>query len=301
MHAADTFVSMFLPKQIFLFCVAAMTYAVAFTQDGLEGIIVEKYYISDSGDNGGINKSGELEPGSVTYRIYVDLKPGYRFQAAYGAPGHPLIIRSTKPFFNHIAAGTTHANILPEKTLGQDISLIDSWLSVGAAGENHLGIPKMYDSNVPDERLKLKDGFLDAQHEGIIPLRERDGLVRSSNMPFPTFYQMDSCLKFLGSSTKGDSLFVDNGAWAALGKGSVGADSTTTNTVLIAQLTTAGMLSFELNLQIATPHGNSVRYVARNPQGKEMTHQDLLFVETTKSSAIDKKRRKSKKKKAVRP
>ena len=301
MHAADTFVSMFLPKQIILFCAAAMCSAVAFTQDGLEGIIVEKYYISDAGDNAAKNKSGELEEGSITYRIYVDLKPGYRFQAAYGSPEHPLIIKSTKPFFNHIAAGTTHANILPEKTLGQDISLLDSWLSVGAAGENHLGIPKVYDTDALDERLKFRDGFLDADNEGIISLREQDGMVRAMNLPFPTFYQIDSCLKFLGSSTKGDSLYIDNGAWAVLGKGSVGADSTSTNTVLIAQLTTAGILSFELNLQIATPHGNSVRYVARNPQGKEMTHKDLLFVENTKSSVLDKKRRKSKKKKPTRP
>lgn len=251
---------------------------VACAQDGLEGIIVEKYYVSTEADTKGELHSGELPEGSVTYRIYVDLKPGFTFQAAYGAPGHPLIISSSQPFFNHIEAGTTHPNILPERALNENVVLLDSWLSVGAAGENHRGIPKQYDNEYPDEYVHFEGGYFmsDTTLVGISPLK-RDGMQRSDYLPFPTFYQMDSCLYYLGSSTKGGTIRTDNGAWACMGKGACGADSLTTNTVLIAQLTTAGDLSFELNLLIGAPNGTSQRYVAKNPEVTEWVHKDLIY------------------------
>jgi len=39
---------------------------------------------------------------------------------------------------------------------------------------------------------------------------------------------------------------------------------TESNKILIAQLTTDGKLSFEINLQIATPSGDPIKFVARN-------------------------------------
>jgi hypothetical protein len=253
-------------------------------QDGLEGIIVERYYVTTESDGAAINKSGELPAGSVTYRIFVDLKPGFRFQAAYGSKEHPLIISSTENFFNHVDAGTTHPNVLPGRTLSQDVSLLDSWLSVGAASEYHLGIPKIYDTNSDENATKFKDGFLENK-EGRkdFAIRERDGLALAETLPYPTFFQMDSCLKFLGRATNGNSIVVNDGAWAAMGKGSVGADSLTTNTVLIAQITTTGVLSFELNLLIADTHGNSHKYVARNPIGREKTHSSLIYNSSEKT------------------
>jgi hypothetical protein len=263
-------------------------------QDGLEGIIVEKYYVSTAEDAKAKNKSGDLPEGSVTYRIFVDLKPGFRFQAAYGTAEHPLKITSTEKFFNHDGAGTTHPNILPGRTLSQDVSLLDSWLSVGAASEFHLGIPRMYDVTTDASATPFKEGFLEnKERKRDFSLRQRDGLVTAATLPYPTFFQMDSCLKFLGRSTSGDSIVVQDGAWASMGKGSVGADSLTTNTVLIAQLTTKGQLSFELNLMIADTHGNSHKYVARNAVGREKTHPDLIY---RSEKVITKKRKKNNKK-----
>lgn len=261
-------------------------------QDGVEGIIVEKYYVSTAEDAKAKNKSGDLPEGSVTYRIFVDLKPGFRFQAAYGSKEHELFFASTEKFFNHDGAGTTHPNILPGRTLSQDVSLLDSWLSVGAASEFHLGIPKMYD--IDGKSIELKSGYLESKSsKQDFALRDRDGLVEAAVLPYPTFFQMDSCLKYLGRSNNGDSIVVKDGAWAAMGKGSVGADSLTTNTVLIAQLTTKGELSFELNLMIADTHGNSHKYVARNAVGKEKTHPDLIY---RSEKIITKKRKKNNKK-----
>ena len=247
-------------------------------QDGLEGIIVEKFYVSTKADNAGKMYSGDLPKGSVTYRIYVDLKPGFRFQAAYGSPTHPLIIQSSENFYNHIEAGNIQPNITPERTYKKNIALLDSWLSVGACSEGHLGILKEMDDTISDKYMVFEKGYF-RNKKKVIPLYERDGMKRSEFLPFPTFFQMDSLAFVLGSSTLSNKLKIVDAAWACMGKGSVGADSLTTNCVLIAQLTTAGNLSFELNLLIGAPNGTSQKYVAKNPitEEGEWTHPDLIF------------------------
>ena len=249
-----------------------------FAQDGLEGIIVEKFYVSTKADNAGKMHSGDLPKGSVTYRVYVDMKPGYRFQAAYGSPTHPLIIQSSENFFNHIEAGRIHANIVPERAYKKNISLLDSWLSIGACGEGHLGILKEYDDTLRDEFIVFEKGYF-RNKKKITPLYEKDGMKRAVSLPFPTIFQMDSLSFVLGSATLSNKLKLTDGAWACMGRGSVGVDSLSTNCVLIAQLTTRGSLSFELNLLIGAPNGTSQKYVARNPfkEENELLHPDLIF------------------------
>jgi hypothetical protein len=69
---------------------------------------------------------------------------------------------------------------------------------------------------------------------------------------------------FDATSQVGNSFSTTNGAWYCLG-GASGPD-TISNKVLIAQITTDGILSFELNIQIGTPvSGTSEYYVANNP------------------------------------
>jgi hypothetical protein len=261
-----------------------------FAQDGLEGIIVEKFYVSTKADNAGKMYSGDLPKGSVTYRIYVDLKPGYRFQAAYGTPTHPLTIQSSENFYNHIEAGNIQPNITPERTYKKNIALLDSWLSVGACSEGHLGILKEMDDTISDKYMVFEKGYF-RNKKKVIPLYERDGMKRSEFLPFPTFFQMDSLAFVLGSSTLSNKLKIDNAAWACLGKGSVGADSLSTNCVLIGQLTTHGNLNFELNLLIGAPNGTSQKYVAKNPVGEESewTHSDLIFNSENKKNKSKKK------------
>jgi len=261
-----------------------------FAQDGLEGIIVEKFYVSTKADNAGKLYSGDLPKGSVTYRIYVDLKPGFRFQAAYGSPPHPLIIQSSDNFYNHIEAGNIQPNIIPERAYKKNIALLDSWLSVGGCAEGHMGILKEADDTNVDKFIVFEKGYF-RNKKKIIPLYEKDGMKRSEFLPFPTFFQMDSLAFVLGSSTLSNKLKIDNAAWACMGKGSVGADSLSTNCVLIAQLTTKGNLNFELNLLIGAPNGTSQKYVAKNPVGEESewTHPDLIFNSENKKNKSKKK------------
>jgi hypothetical protein len=68
---------------------------------------------------------------------------------------------------------------------------------------------------------------------------------------------------------------VDNGSWASL-NGSMGSDSLS-NKVLIAQITTNGVFSFKLNLQIRSANNVVENYVAENPVGNEVQHPALIY------------------------
>ncbi len=271
----------------FLF-ISVILSTAAFGQDGFEGLIIEKYYETQSFDGADSNHSGSLPAGSVTYRVYLDLAPGYRFQAVYSAKESPVLISSTAPFYNHIENGQTHPNILPERSLGKNVALLDSWLSVGAAGENHLGIPKKFDYDGKDSLLEFKDGYFANNRRGMISPMQQDGMIRSETLPFPTFFQMDSALMVLGSSTNGQRIKIDNGAWACMGKGSVGADSLTTNTILLGQFTTTGDITMSLNIMISNPQGKSIKYTYGQPTSGSI-HDDRLMIKSFKKRVRNKK------------
>jgi hypothetical protein len=273
------------PTMKHLYTICLICFAVSLSaQTGLQGIFVEPYYVSSKEDAKGFNSSGILEEGSVTYRIYVDLEPGYRFQAAYGSPDHPLEISSDRVFFNHNHSGNTHPNIIPERDLARDIVLLDSWVTAGAATENHQGIPRKFDFLAKDGLLRFKAGFLEntvkLSEEDLGPLtlklEDCDGLTRPQLLPVTTVYNIDSLGWAMGSVSRAKRLYVENGAWACMGKGSLGADSLAGNHVLIAQVTTAGKLDYKLNIMIGTPEGKSIQYVYANPQDREVLYPALV-------------------------
>ena len=259
-----------------IFCLFNSSNKFVYSQDGLEGIILEKFYISTKDDNSKPELSGHLAPGSITYRIYVDLKPGYTFQAAYGTPNHELYIKSTNLFYNHVENGAEYPNRIPLRTYSRNTSRLDSWLSVGGAGENQIGVLKSEDDTL--NVFKSSGAYLKNHSRKMgISLEVVDGMKEQYNLAFPTFYQMDSSIKGLGTITNTNTISTKNGAWASMGKGSQGADSLR-NKILIAQLTTDGKLSYQLNLLIGTPDGKSEKYVAHNPIEGEFTHPDLYLV-----------------------
>lgn len=247
-----------------------------FAQQGLEKVIVEKYYIANANDTTANEYAGKLPIDAVTYRIYVDLLPGHQFLAAYGSPEHTLKIATTTTFFNNIDHGAIIPNVIPYRTLRKNTVMLDSWLSVGAAGEDCYGILKSADDSL--ETIQHEKKFLANSKKSMgISLTEKDGIVRHENVPRPFFFHIDSAAKVFDGNHPGGLFEVKNGAWACLG-GSKGADSLTHNRVLIAQVTTDGELSFELNIQVATPiKGVSQRFVARNPIEDEICIPSLIY------------------------
>ncbi len=241
------------------------------TFEGLEGIYVEHYYQSNEMDNRAGNLSGELKTNSKTYRIFLDLSPGYRFQAAYGTLVHPLSFHSEAPFFNHAGIGNTYPNVIPERSLSKNITLLDSWFTAGAAGESFMGVPKKFDLDDNLLSKKFEESYLINDTKWMeYSLKERDGMHGSDDLPIVNLFQLDSTSKHLMMVTNSNHLEINNGAWACLGKGAIGVDSLGTNYVLIAQLTTAGDLDFKLNIMIGTPQGKSIKYVWGKPQDGEI-------------------------------
>lgn len=245
------------------------------SQNGLENILVEKYYVSGAGDTTAGQYYGNLPAGSTTYRIYLDMLPGYKFYAAYGAEGHELKIETSTTFFNNASIGNTYPNVIPRRSLGKNTVMLDSWFSAGAAGEDFYGVLKEQDDSL--ETIKHEGPFLQNKNKlAGIPVKDRDGLKVTANVPWPSFFGIDSLTPIFFRKCEGSSFSTFNGAWGCLG-GSMGPDSLTTNRLLIAQLTTNGDLSFELNVQIGKPNVIIEQYVARNPVKDEITLPCLIY------------------------
>lgn len=250
-------------------------------QRGLENIIVEKYYVSGASDSSNGPFYGKLKPGSVTYRIFVDMQPGYRFYAAYGSEGHEMKIRTSTVFFNNTYMGNTTPNVIPRRSMGKNTIMLDSWLSVGAAGEQIYGVLKEEDDSI--NTVVPEAGYLQAKNKMTgIPLNKRDGLLYADQVPWPSFFGIDSLLPVFFKKNIGSEFITSDGAWGCLG-GSVGPDSLGTNKVLIAQLTTDGELNFEINIQIGKPNVSIERYVARNPGADEQVFPGLIYSSRTAS------------------
>ena len=250
----------------------------AHAQNGLEKIIVEKYYVSNADDS--IASIGTLPVGSVTYRIYVDMLPGYTFQMAYGNKNHTLKIATTTSFFNNEDRG----DIEPKYTKTQaknNTVMLDSWLSVGAACAGNFGILKTDDNGVAT--VVNSDGVLKNNDPTAgIPLTIQDGMIAGSPNSV-TFVGLSSELDVFNSTSQLGNLFItNNGAWACQTgvpgqtPGAVGPNADT-NRILIAQITTDGKLSFELNIQLGTPSGGLVKFVANNPIGSEIQIPSLTY------------------------
>ena len=247
-------------------------------QNGLEAIVVEKYYVSNATDNGG--SVGDLPVGSVTYRVYLDMLPGYKFQAAYGLPGHELILSTTTAFFNNEDRGATTPSYTKSQARGNSV-MLDSWFSVGAACSGSYGILKSEDNVAAGGATVVNNTspimLQNADPSAGIAISIQDGIYTTTPVPeavtFVGFTPAELDV-FDGTSNAGSSISTINASWASL-NGSTG-PIPSTNKVLIGQFTTDGVFSFELNIQIGTPSGGAENYVAKNPVGNEILFPGLL-------------------------
>jgi hypothetical protein len=258
-------------KKIILGLSLILINTLAHATNGLENIIVEKYYVSNAADAAG--SSGNLPVGSVTYRIFADMLPGYNFQALYGVPGHDLVVQTSTSFFNNEDYGSTTPTI-STTNIRKNTALLDSYFSVGGAANGRVGVLKSEDTNGSPGNAQ---GILqnnDPSTGGPInigtttSLSASDGMISGSPVDV-TFVGITNAElnAFDATSQRGSSFSTSNGSIAALG-GATG--PTASNRVLIGQFTTDGVFYFEFNIQIGTPTGGVQNYVSHNPVGSEI-------------------------------
>lgn len=255
-------------------------------QVGLEGIVVEKYYISNAADSIDAVNNGATYPlytGSVTYRVYANLLPGYKVIQMFGNSAHPLNIETTTAFYNDPNFGFKTYQGTSVNNTKKNTTLIDSYVTIGGVANGLVGVLKTEDT---DGSIGNLQGILannDAQMGlPITGTNAQDGLMPGTPI-IPNVLGITNELDIF-DQTPGSTFTTSNGAIAALG-GMDGA--TTSNHVLLGQFTTNGEFSFKLNIQILTPTaGVSETYVADSPVGTELTDTTLIYHSNPNGSGV---------------
>jgi hypothetical protein len=256
-------------KKILIF-LSLVWLAVIVQAQGLDSIIVEKYYVANAAD--AAYSAGETNPllaGSVTYRFYVDLKPGWNLQMAYGNSNHTLNFTTTTTFFNNDDFGGTTSGYTAGNAK-KGTTMLDSWLTIGQAASNYWGVMKSEDDGAGN--FVNVNGILQNNNAlAGIPLTTQDGMFAGAPPAVSFIGTFDLAMDpnpnpFVGA---GHSSYVNTvGSWFKLG-GVVG--PTALNRVLIAQITTDGALSYNLNIIIGDGIGGTENYVANAPLAGELT------------------------------
>lgn len=223
---------------------------------GLEGIIVETYYVADENDHADTDGASVPVPvGAVTYRVFADLKEGYELLTAGGFVNHPFTIGTTTTFWNNEDRGDAWGDAINDIHLNKNTVAIDSWLAMGAASDAHWGVLKVEDPNGSVVGGTNNDGgstgaplLVNAAAAVGIALTEADGLSNVSVPPGTTY--VGDAPEFFNVNAAVNTYSNDNFAWAVLGGVSSPLPG---NKVLLGQFTTEGILSFCMNLWVRIP------------------------------------------------
>lgn len=244
----------------------------------LEGVIVETYYISDA-DDATDTFGGMLEAGTTTYRIYIDLAAGSRLLEVYGDNNHPLVFSSTEHFFNHESDGETFAFELNRGRWGDGTAPLDTWLTIGQLSRPfdmgaYYGVRKELDLDGSVVGGENNDGGSEELPGGLLNNDVADlgiALTEADGLSFVDFVPVNwSDIDFVSELTGEDSTIF--------GSEDVNEFSSNTarlfndgvvmpfeeNEIIIAQLTTKGELTFQINLVVAYEENGQtqiVRYV----------------------------------------
>ncbi len=243
----------------------------------IENLVVESYYVADANDATDTTQGRSLVTGMKTYRIYLDLAAGSKLTQLFGSDIHPIRITSTSDFYNNIDRPNSSFGFQMNKAWFDDNPTIalDSWLTLGLAAIGHLGVNKAADTdgsfseivnnlggtaNIPSGLLRNTDPVAG------LPLATSDGYVPN---PITPGQWLDVGFKDLAGDDSTIFGPVNTGSeflsYNALLQQTDGIESPENNRVLIAQLTTLGELSFNLNVVIDEWNGssyNTVTYVA---------------------------------------
>ena len=220
----------------------------------LQGLTVERYYIADANDAADTDGGPGLLEGATTYRVFVDLKAGYKLLTVGGFQDHPISMGTSTTLFNNEDRGEAWGNAINDIHLDVNTVAIDSWLTIGGASDEHWGVQKTEDPDGSTAGIPNNDGgstgtpllVNDVPAMGL-PLDQADGLWATDAPPSINAVGVAPDLFAPGGS---NSYTNDNYAWAVLGGIS---SPDTSNRILIGQFTTDGTLTFCFNIFVKIP------------------------------------------------
>ncbi|MBK7944236.1 MAG: hypothetical protein IPJ85_02505 [Flavobacteriales bacterium] len=189
----------------------------------------------------------------ITYRIYLDLAPGYELVSVFGEKDRNLFFRTSTRFFNDTVHGAPIGDRIEADRLYHYPAAIDSWLAFGFASNAHKAVPLHLDTDGSVlRRSKPKRGAVEYE----LSLRDKDGLTNAAMAPeVMCLYLTTSFLDKLS----GHVIETELGAYGV--KGTV-RGATPENMVLIAQLTTDGDLAYAINAAVKSPDGTITKWLA---------------------------------------
>lgn len=263
---------------------------------GLEGIVVEKYYQTNALDSTNAADNGSstvLRSGSIAYRVFVDMAPGFKFIQMFGqsdltnTPIHPWVIKTTTDFFNDPNNGQVFPQSNSLNNTKKHLTLIDSYLATGGVCSGKMAVLKTDDT---DGSIGNSNGVLTNNPGGVFGVAinsvvagAQDGLMPGSPIS-PNALGLGTQTDIF-DQTAGSTFSVNDGAVAALG-GAVG--TTTNNSILIGQFTTNGILSFTFNIQISNTLTNVAEiYVPTALTTSENAIPALVYTSATTNTTTD--------------
>jgi hypothetical protein len=242
-----------------------------YSQNAIENLIVETYYIADANDAAHDDEGTNLPEGSVTYRVFLDLAPGYQIKELFGTDRNPWFIRSTELIWNNSDRGVTLGSNLGDNRLDENTVALDSYVTIGAASDAHYGIPKYLDTDGSIVGGENNDGGSESVEGGLlvhanaeidIPLTTSDGLIEVDESLIPSLSAgLIPSLQFVFSNEINDSVFATTGTSRLQPTTSV-SGITEENIILIAQITTLGELEFNFNVVLLDENENPYVFVA---------------------------------------
>src|SRR5712671_5999639 len=271
-------------KNILRICLMAALLCPAALSAQIHNLFVETYYVSDTADAADSTNyiadpnypMAALPAGSKTYRIYIELEPGSRLKKIYGDVNHTLKISSTQNFYNNIDRPNAYFgyNINKSWFISNPTIALDSWLTLGLGERTNSGTLKVKDN---DGSLLSGTGLLTNNDASAgIPITTADGFT-PANLTTPVWSDYGFRDNISGGtdttvfgSVNNGAQFISNDAYLMQNSGVVGAPADS-DKVLVAQLTTLGDISFELNVVLIEQDVSGptdVSYVARLANGE---------------------------------
>lgn len=255
-------------------------------QDAIEDLIVETYYVSDANDANHDDEGTTLPEGSITYRIFLDLAPGFKIKELFGTDDNPWFVRSTELIWNNSDRGVVFGSNLGDNRLDENTVALDSYITLGAGSDAHYAIPKNLDFDGSIIGGENNDGGSESVGGGLlvnvnqeigIALTESDGLVEVEESLIPSLSSgLISDLAFVFGNEIVDSAYVSSGTVRIQPAGLI-SGKTDENIVLIAQITTLGELEFNFNVSLENENGDKFAFVASDAPSDTIQSPFLSF------------------------